>query len=109
MDASYGFAGSAGSARNGTGHWSGLVSGQPVYPFFSNGKLKKIDLLAGLPQTLCDAQGFVTGTWSEDGVIVFANRDVLYRVPATGGQPAKLTELDASKQETAHFHPVFLQ
>jgi len=33
---------------------------------------------------------------------------VLYRVPATGGQPAKLTELDASKQETAHFHPVFL-
>ena len=40
--------------------------------FFSRGKLKKIDVSGGPPQTLCNADGLVRGgTWSGDGTILF--------------------------------------
>ena len=54
--------------------------------FFSDGKLKKVDLLGGPPQILCDGGG-AGGTWNRDNVIVFAQggNAPLYKVSAAGG------------------------
>jgi serine/threonine protein kinase len=77
--------------------------------FFAAGKLKKIDVSGGSPQTLCDARLGRGGTWNRDGVIVFAptTRSALYRVSAAGGEAAPLTTLDPSS-ETSHRWPQFL-
>lgn len=78
--------------------------------FFADGKLKKIDIAGGAPQTLCDAaNGSTGGTWGREGVIVFANiAGGLWRVPASGGQPVPATTLDAGRQEGSHRRPAFL-
>ncbi len=78
--------------------------------FFVAGKLKKIDASGGPPETVCAAASGRGGTWSRDGVIVFAP-DIyggLDRVPAAGGAPAALTTLDAAKQQSSHRWPLFL-
>ena len=55
--------------------------------FFSQGKLKRIQVRGAAPQTLCDAILPRGGTWSRYGEILFAANIgyELYRVPATGG------------------------
>src|SRR5262247_220741 len=40
--------------------------------FFSRGKLKKVDIGIGSVEVLCDAPSGRDGTWSKDGMIVFA-------------------------------------
>jgi Tol biopolymer transport system component/DNA-binding winged helix-turn-helix (wHTH) protein len=79
--------------------------------FFAEGKLKKIQVSGGLPQTLCDASVLTdwdNGSWSHEGIIVFSSVGTLHRVAATGGLPVALTKLDASRQETLHGSPQFL-
>lgn len=78
--------------------------------FFADGKLKKVDLLGAPPQTLSDAAAGHGGTWSQDDVIVLAPTasGPLFRVSAAGGAATQLTELDKSREETAHRHPQFL-
>jgi eukaryotic-like serine/threonine-protein kinase len=77
--------------------------------FFAGGKLKKIEIRGGLPQTLCDAPEGRGGTWNRDGVIVFGpSFGPIYRVSAAGGPAAQLTRLDASRQESWHIWPSFL-
>jgi len=71
--------------------------------FFADGKLKKIAVSGGSPQTLCEAFGF-GGTWNQDGVILFAGRG-LNRVSSAGGVPVPVTK--AASGET-HVWPVFL-
>jgi Tol biopolymer transport system component len=55
--------------------------------FFSGGKLKKVDISGGPPQTICDAPTGSDGSWSPDGTILFDGRgnDPIWRVPAAGG------------------------
>src|SRR5215831_14404114 len=67
--------------------------------FFADGKLKKIDASGGSPRTLCDARLPFGGTWNAEGVILFAHSfgEGLYRVSDAGGDPAKVTTLDASR------------
>jgi eukaryotic-like serine/threonine-protein kinase len=57
--------------------------------FFAQGKLKKISVTGGPPQTLCDAPAGRGATWNNDGVILFAPNLTggLYRVSAAGGVP----------------------
>jgi eukaryotic-like serine/threonine-protein kinase len=83
--------------------------------FFADGKLKKVDLSGGPAVTIADAQGTTggigpwNGSWNNDDLIVFSRiTSPLYRVSAAGGSPTKLTELDATRHETAHFAPWFL-
>jgi serine/threonine protein kinase len=78
--------------------------------FFAHGKLKKIDLRGGLPQTLCEAAEGRGGTWNADGVIVFSPSPTgpLYQVSQAGGTPRPVTALDASKMEETHRWPSFL-
>jgi Tol biopolymer transport system component len=58
--------------------------------FFADGKLKKITIAGGRPQTLADAPAPQGGTWNRDDVIVFAPEigTGLYRVAAVGGPTA---------------------
>ena len=78
--------------------------------FAAGGKLKRIEASGGPPQTLCDASTTRGGTWNRDGVIVFATgvSGVLYRIPATGGEPVPVTKLDQSRSDTVHRWPYFL-
>ena len=78
--------------------------------FFAQGKLKRIDIAGGPPQTLCDANFGRGAAWNSAGVIVFAPdvAEALYQVPATGGQPVRITKLDQSRQESSHRWPGFL-
>jgi serine/threonine protein kinase len=77
--------------------------------FHAGGKLKKIDVGGGVPQTLADAQPQI-GAWSRDGVILFkANRGGgLSRISTAGGTSTPATTPDAALGETAHNWPQFL-
>ncbi len=91
----------------------------PVEPFWSpdsrslgfgsQGKLKRVDLAGGRPQTLCNAIRFNGGSWSRDGVIIFGPNEVsgVFQIPATGGEPKQVTN-PSSAQASAHRNPYFL-
>jgi len=79
--------------------------------FFAVGKLKRIEISGGPPQTVCDAPDARGGTWSREGVILFnpaGSNQSLYRVSAAGGDPTQVTTLDKSQYETSHRWPYFL-
>jgi serine/threonine protein kinase len=79
--------------------------------FFADGKMKKIDIVGGPPQIVCDvSQGSPPGaTWGIDGTIVFGqNSGGLLRVSSGGGTPVPVTMLDETKKESSHGQPWFL-
>jgi Tol biopolymer transport system component len=80
--------------------------------FFADGKLKKLEIGGGPVQVICDAPAGRGGTWNAEGAIVFTPSGQLggglYRVPAAGGTPARITLPDASRGENSHRWPVFL-
>ena len=78
--------------------------------FFADSKLKRIEGSGGGLQVLADAPLARGGTWSRDGVIVFAPSATggLYRIAASGGSADQVTTLDASKHEDSHRWPCFL-
>jgi Tol biopolymer transport system component len=65
--------------------------------FFAAGKLKRISISGGPATTLADASQGRGGTWSPDGVIVFAPTiySGLYQVAASGGVVRPATRFDA--------------
>src|SRR5262245_16231895 len=78
--------------------------------FVAGTRLKKIDVRGGPPQPVTDFPGgWIPFTaWNRDGVILFSRRDGLWRVSASGGDPAQVTAYDASRQEDLHGVPYFL-
>jgi eukaryotic-like serine/threonine-protein kinase len=78
--------------------------------FFAKQKLMKSGLSGGSPVALADAPDTRGGSWSQEGIIVFApNRQGgLSRVSDSGGTPTQITHLDASRQEFGHRYPAFL-
>ncbi len=86
--------------------------GRQVAFTFSHSKLKKIDPAGGQqPELICNAGADPGGaSWNRDGVIVFAPNfeGVLYRVPASGGQPIAVTEAYKGHDEANHIWPEFL-
>ena len=78
--------------------------------FFANGKLRKIEVAGGVPQTLCDADSGRGGTWSKDGSIIFSRNAfaALSIVSSSGGSVTKVTRLDTSRREVGHRWPFFL-
>src|SRR5262249_55456712 len=82
--------------------------------FFAEGKLKRLDIGGGSPQTLSSdlitRSGLNTrgGTWGSDGTIVFApgSTSPLYRVPATGGDAVPATKLQL--RQFGHRFPQFI-
>jgi len=78
--------------------------------FSAEGKLEKVAVAGGMPQTLCNLTGpNATATWSHDGVILFSSRDgSLYRVPDTGGTPTLVIAQDSQNHERRFWFPQFL-
>ncbi len=78
--------------------------------FFADGKLKKVPIVGGSVEDICDAQTGRGGTWNRHGVIVIApaGEGPLFQVPADGGERRQVTSLDSTRHETAHRFPWFL-
>jgi len=79
--------------------------------FFADGKMKKIDIVGGPPQILCDVpQAAPPGaTWGIDGTILFGqDSGGILRVSSGGGTPLPATTLDRAKNESSHGQPWFL-
>jgi serine/threonine protein kinase len=77
--------------------------------FFAGGKLKRVGFYGAPSETLCDAPGALGGTWSSDDVILFGSGSgPVFRVPASGGSKAAITQLDPARAETGHLRPAFL-
>src|SRR6266700_5466909 len=77
--------------------------------FFSQGKLKKVDVSSGRSaQVLCDAPHGRGGTWNQDGVILFPPEGFggIHRVSSAGGMPKEITKPDSSV--SSHRWPIFL-
>jgi len=74
--------------------------------FAQKGKLRKISVLGGPATTICDAANLRGGSWGADGTIVFApdKQSGLWRVPATGGDPVKLTDAGADEAIPSQSH-----
>jgi len=77
--------------------------------FFSQGKLKRVSAAGGPALALCDVEQVRGGSWSTQDVIIFARYPgEIYRVPASGGTPQKVTTFDPSRHDTTHRWPYFL-
>jgi len=77
--------------------------------FFSNGKMKVIELDGTTAQPLCDAQLGRGATWGPNGIIVYSPSPIapLFEISAGGGTPTQLTKLDPAMY-SSHRWPAFL-
>jgi eukaryotic-like serine/threonine-protein kinase len=88
--------------------WS--PDGQSI-AFFAQLRLRRIDLSGGVVETICEAGSEPRGgSWGRDGTIVFTPSflEGLYTVPAHGGTPRRITELDRGRGEKSHRWPLFI-
>jgi eukaryotic-like serine/threonine-protein kinase len=76
--------------------------------FFADQQLKRLDLAGGPPMSLAPAIDARGGTWAGE-IILFSPYiyETIYRIPASGGKPVSVTEMDRS-QHTTHRWPQFL-
>jgi eukaryotic-like serine/threonine-protein kinase len=77
--------------------------------FSGAGKLNKIDVTGGTPESICNYTLSSTGiSWSKQDVILFASRTGINRVSAAGGEIEKVTQLDTKRGDLGQGGPVFL-
>jgi hypothetical protein len=76
--------------------------------FYADGLLKRFDFDGGLVRTLTRVTVPVGGTWSRDGIILFALNPAspILRISAEGGTTVAVTRLDAG--QVGHAFPHFL-
>jgi Tol biopolymer transport system component/predicted Ser/Thr protein kinase len=76
--------------------------------FFADRRLKRVGLDGKLPQVLAPAADHRGGSWSQEGVIVFAPEPEgpLYRIPDTGGTPVVVGK--APPPNEGYRYPEFL-
>jgi Tol biopolymer transport system component len=76
--------------------------------FFTFEKLRRVDAAGGAVSDICDAQNGTSGSWGENGDILFSPGPPtgIMRVPASGGTPVSVTKT-AVPLET-HFAPQLL-
>ena len=76
------------------------------FAFFSEGKLKVLPIDGGPARTVCDAQPEGIPSWLGETILIsqYSRNPGLYRVPAAGGTPERLTSIE--KRPT--FWPSFL-
>ena len=75
------------------GDWRGRRT-RGGWPSSSGKVLQTIDLAGGAPVTVAEAAHPILGDWSPEGVILFTDVGrgaALFRVPAAGGEPARVT------------------
>src|SRR5215467_10898535 len=75
-------------------------------------QVARVEITGGPVRVITPTQSGVAGTWSRQGMILFAMRrdggNVLYQVPATGGAPKQVTSLNDARGEYSHGDPQFL-
>ncbi len=78
--------------------------------FFAEGKLKRIDIASGAPETIAEATIGRGGAWSTGNTILFTPSvgEGIFTVPATGGAVRPVTQLNVNRGETSHRFPTFL-
>jgi serine/threonine protein kinase len=76
--------------------------------FAVSSQLKKVALRGGAPITLCPAPTLEGGSWSPEGMIVFASGDGLFRVSADGGESTNIATANPDKGESEYQHPHIL-
>ncbi len=79
--------------------------------FFSGGKLKKILVGGGRPETICEAPGGSDGCWSTKGQILFDGDRVhnnIRAVSVQGGEPRAVTAVDSARHEVEADWPEIL-
>jgi len=78
--------------------------------YFAEGKIKKVVASGGPSITIGEASNPKGGTWSEDGIILFAptHNSPIHRISEEGGDPTPVSELSESREENSHRHPRFL-
>ncbi len=79
--------------------------------FFDEVRMKRVNLSDGVVEAFTDAKstGRPGGTWNSEGVIVFASREAIYQVRASGGEVRRLTHEDGNQSGGAEFiFPSFL-
>jgi serine/threonine protein kinase len=76
--------------------------------FFSDGKLKVIDIDGGLVRELANAPNPLGGTWNSDGTILFTPNYTgpIFRISSAGGDAAVVTRVEG--QQSSHRFPLFL-
>jgi serine/threonine protein kinase len=91
----------------GTPFWS--PDGQSV-AIAGGGELVKVGLAPGsISTSLARVNTNLEGAWSADGAILIGLvNDGIYRIPAGGGPPTRVTALDAARGETRHLLPEFI-
>ena len=77
--------------------------------FFTDDKLKRIEVSGGTPVTICGSTLGRGGSWNQDGTIVAAlsYNTGLSQVPASGGTPTPVTTIDGVHY-SSHRWPWFL-
>ena len=77
--------------------------------FFADGKLKTIRMASSEVNVLADTPVGRGAAWGSSGYIVYSpnTRSGLFKIPATGGAPQPITEIDRSRH-TTHRWPSFL-
>ena len=78
--------------------------------FFSNTKLKRVDIDAGGVQSIANVLTPAGGAWNNDGTIIFTPNSVagLFRVSAAGGAVTPLVSPDTSNRSIRQRFPQFL-
>ena len=81
--------------------------------FFTDDYLKKVSLMGGAPQIVCEAKGLRGGTWCTDHTIIFSGtyKKSLFRIPVEGGTPEQLTtaiKYTREGSEASHMWPHIL-
>jgi serine/threonine protein kinase/Tol biopolymer transport system component len=87
--------------------------GSSIGFFTADGKqLKRIDPAGGPAVLICEVTAGTwlsqAGTWSADGVIVFASASELFRVSASGGTPVPIVVSDQAGEPSRRSMPQFL-
>jgi serine/threonine-protein kinase len=77
--------------------------------FLSDGKLKKVFIDGGPVKNVCDVGSWLTGTWGDDGTIIFADYGLgLLQVPASGRSAKVILAPDSGKSGSHYRNPEML-
>jgi Tol biopolymer transport system component len=78
--------------------------------FFAQGKLRTLDIAAGLAQVIADAPNGRGGSWGDDDSLLFAptGGSTIFRIAASGGTAEVVTRLATERAENAHYWPHIL-
>ena len=86
-----------------------MVTGRSFDWIFAQGQLRRIEVSTGTISLIAAVPTVSSGaTWSAEDIVVFAARYGIFSVPAAGGTPTKVADLNRDKQENQLLFPQFL-